>query len=151
MMWDKFKTNNERFEFAFNFGIATIVVACPCALGLATPTAVMVASGIAANFGILIKGAEVLQKINDIDTVVFDKTGTLTSGRPRLKDMIIMPKAYNFSMKKAMYEEHRFLLFLTYLIEKQSEHPIAETIIRYVKRKLVDEDYKSISVNSIDS
>ena len=66
--------------FAFNFGVSTLVIACPCALGLATPTAVMVGTGIAASLGVLIKGGEILQKMNTITTVIFDKTGTLTAG-----------------------------------------------------------------------
>ena len=77
-----------RFIFAFNFGISTLVIACPCALGLATPTAVMVGTGIAASFGVLIKGGDVLERINGITTVVFDKTGTLTAGRPEVSDLI---------------------------------------------------------------
>ncbi len=77
-----------KFHFAFSFGISTLVIACPCALGLATPTAVMVGTGLAASYGILIKGGDVLEKISSITTVVFDKTGTLTSGCPQVKDII---------------------------------------------------------------
>jgi Cu+-exporting ATPase len=77
-----------KFVFAFNFGISTLVIACPCALGLATPTAVMVGTGIAASFGVLIKGGDVLERVNNITMVVFDKTGTLTAGTPLVKDII---------------------------------------------------------------
>ena len=80
--------DGNRFVFAFNFGISTLVIACPCALGLATPTAVMVGTGIAASFGIIIKGGDVLERTNDITTVIFDKTGTLTDGVLQVKDFI---------------------------------------------------------------
>ena len=76
------------YQFAFNFGISTLVIACPCALGLATPTALMVGTGVAAGFGILIKGGETLEKMSLITKVVFDKTGTLTSGLYSVKQIV---------------------------------------------------------------
>ena len=76
---------HNRFVFAFNFGISTLVIACPCALGLATPTAVIVGTGIAASNGIIIKGGDVLERTQDITTVIFDKTGTLTNGELQVK------------------------------------------------------------------
>ena len=84
-----------KFSFAFTFGISTVIIACPCALGLATPTAVMVCSGIAANLGILIKGGNILEKASKIDTVVFDKTGTLTEGIPEVTNVVRYDEKYN--------------------------------------------------------
>ena len=94
------------------------MVACPCALGLATPTAVMVGTGIAASFGVLIKGGDVLEKINGITTVVFDKTGTLTSGTPVVKNFIDV--AQKFKIELPAYQQdikYEDLLHLIYLSE----------------------------------
>ena len=125
-----------RFQFAFNFGISTLVIACPCALGLATPTAVMVGTGIAASFGVLIKGGDVLERINNITTVVFDKTGTLTSGAPIVKDFIDVAKKFKYELP-SYQQNFNFddLIHLTYLSEGQSEHPLAKAICKYCTEK----------------
>lgn len=114
--------NTSKFKFCFNFGISTLVIACPCALGLATPTAVMVGTGLAASYGILIKQADILEKVQQIDTVVFDKTGTLTSGKPQVKDLVKCSQF--FRLKQAISDDTR-LYEIAYLAEKTSEHPIA--------------------------
>ena len=75
-----------------------MVIACPCALGLATPTAVMVGTGIAAKFGVMIKGGSVLEKINSITMVVFDKTGTLTNGCPEVRDLVDLAKKFKIEL-----------------------------------------------------
>jgi Cu+-exporting ATPase len=99
---------------------AVIVIACPCALGLATPTAIMVGTGIGAKSGILIKGGEPLEMASKINAIVFDKTGTLTNGKPQVTDVVSLS---NLSEKK--------LLAISASLEKQSEHPLAEAIYSY--------------------
>lgn len=121
---------SSRFQFAFNFGISTLVIACPCALGLATPTAVMVGTGIAASLGILIKGGDVLEKISSVTMVVFDKTGTLTSGAPAVQDLVSVREA--FKVAEAC-DDKDFLLFVAYLAEKGSEHPLAKAVIKKIE------------------
>lgn len=111
------------FVFAFNFGIATLVVACPCALGLATPTAVMVGTGVGAEHGVLIKGGEPLEAAHNIDTILFDKTGTLTVGEPVVTDVVILSK-------KLSAEE---LIVMAGSAELGSEHPLSKAIIDYAK------------------
>ncbi len=102
--------------------IATLVIACPCALGLATPTALVVGTGIGAKRGILIKTGEAIERLKDVDTVVFDKTGTLTLGRPEV----------SYVWSKLTIEE---FLKIVSSIEYNSEHPIAKAIVDYAKRK----------------
>ena len=120
--------NNEqdsKFIFGFNFGISVLVVACPCALGLATPTAVMIATGVAARFGILIKGGNVLESLSNIKTVVFDKTGTLTEGKPR----VLFFNTYT----EVFSEEEIFTLVQS--VESKSEHAIAKSICNYTNKE----------------
>lgn len=102
--------------FALSIFIAVLIVACPCALGLATPTAIMVGIGKGAEHGILIKGAQALEAARKLDTVVLDKTGTLTVGEPAVTDLIAP-------------DEDRLLLFAA-SAERLSEHPLAEAVIR---------------------
>jgi len=102
--------------------IAVLVIACPCALGLATPTSIMAGSGRAAEFGILFKGGEHLETTHHIDTVVVDKTGTVTNGKPELTDVIVA---------NGVVEEE--LLSLIGAAEKQSEHPLAEAIVKGIQ------------------
>ncbi|MDY6795373.1 MAG: heavy metal translocating P-type ATPase [Actinomycetota bacterium] len=106
------------FNFALINFVAVLVIACPCALGLATPTAIMVGTGKGAELGVLIKGGEILERAGSLDVVVFDKTGTLTWGRPRVTDLIALPGV----------DEGR-LLVLAASAERGSEHPLAGTML----------------------
>lgn len=105
--------------FALSIFIAVLVIACPCALGLATPTAIMVGTGKGAEYGVLIKGGEALETTHKIKTIVFDKTGTITEGRPEVTDIIAAPGV-----------EKNELLQLAASAEKGSEHPLADAIVR---------------------
>ena len=105
-------------HFCLSIGIAVLVISCPCALGLATPVAIMVGTGKAAEYGILIKSAEALETLHKVDTVVLDKTGTVTEGRPRLTDLLCLGDTT---------EEE--LLCLAASVEKLSEHPLAHAIV----------------------
>jgi Cu+-exporting ATPase len=106
---------------AFAAAVAVLIIACPCAMGLAVPTAVMVATGKGAELGVLIKGGEALQRAGAIDTVVLDKTGTVTEGRPTVTDVIGAPDATR---------DERALLALVAAVEASSEHPLADAILR---------------------
>lgn len=115
----------EGFEFALTTGIAVLVISCPCALGLATPVAIMVGTGKGAENGILIKSAESLELLHLVDTVVFDKTGTITEGKPRVTDVL------------NICEENEFWRIAGSL-EKNSEHPLADAVNDRVKNEKVD-------------
>ncbi|HWI17456.1 MAG TPA: heavy metal translocating P-type ATPase [Vicinamibacterales bacterium] len=105
---------------AMTAAVAVLIIACPCAMGLAVPTAVMVASGRGAAAGVLIKGGEPLEKLAGVDTVVFDKTGTLTEGRPTVVDALIVNEAER---------ESSFAMIAA--VESKSEHPLAKAVVAY--------------------
>lgn len=116
------------FSTALSFGILSfvgiLVIACPCALGLATPTAIIVGIGKGAEHGILIKNAESLEKLSIINTVVFDKTGTITKGQPEVTDLVVKNKELS----------EKDLLQLAGSIEQFSDHPLAQAIVARAKR-----------------
>lgn len=122
--------SGQSFEFALSMGIAVLVISCPCALGLATPVAIMVGTGKGAENGILIKSAESLELLHSVDTVVLDKTGTITEGKPRVTDIV-------------SYIDENKLFKIAGILEKNSEHPLAEAIMEKVKERNIQlEDSK---------
>ncbi len=114
---------------AFAAAVAVLIIACPCAMGLAVPTAVMVSTGKGAELGVLIKGGEALQRAGDIDTVVLDKTGTVTEGRPTVTDVVVTPGDDRFAGDDGIAS----LLSLVGAIEGSSEHPLADAVVRHAK------------------
>jgi Cu+-exporting ATPase len=114
------------FAFALTVFVAVLIIACPCALGLATPTAVMMGSGLAAKHGILIKSADALEKAQKINEVIFDKTGTLTKGEPEVIDIIEI----NADKKK--------VLQFAASAEKNSEHPLAQAVVKKAKENNIE-------------
>lgn len=117
----------QSFEFAFNCAVSVLVISCPCALGLATPVAIMVGMGKAAEYGILIKSAESLERLHSVDTVVLDKTGTVTSGRPKVTDVEVFA---NLSEKD--------FLSIAASIEQGSEHPLAGAVVNKAKEEGIE-------------
>ncbi len=113
------------FEFALARAISVLVISCPCALGLATPVAIMVSTGKAAEFGILIKSAAALETLGSVDTVVLDKTGTITEGHPRVTDVIPLGQT----------QSEKALLEIAASLEAASSHPLAEAIVSYANEK----------------
>jgi len=125
-VWMLFVTPGD-FGGALEKMIAVLVIACPCALGLATPTSIMAGSGRSAEYGILFKGGEHLEATHRLDTVILDKTGTVTNGKPVLTDVIVAD---------GFHEEE--ILRLVGAAEKNSEHPLAEAIVEGIKEKKID-------------
>ena len=112
-------------DIAFQAAVATLIIACPCALGLATPTALLVGTGRGAQLGLLIRGPEVLERSRALDTIVLDKTGTLTSGEMTVTSII------------ATHTEDS-VVALAAAVEKGSEHPLAQAVLRYAHSKNVE-------------
>jgi Cu+-exporting ATPase len=116
--------SGESLLFSLTIFIAVLVIACPCALGLATPTAIMVGTGKGAEYGILFKGGEALETAHKINTVIFDKTGTITEGKPEVTDVITINGI-----------ERNLLLQVAASAEKGSEHPLGEAIVRFAENE----------------
>ena len=135
-VWFFFATNLGINTALINF-IAVLIIACPCALGLATPTALIVGIGKGAQNGILIKNAESLERFHKVDVIIFDKTGTLTSGKPKVT-----------SVEAFGIDNHELIKFAASL-ETRSEHPIAHSIVEYSKEQNIDlaevEEFESLT------
>ena len=154
------------FEFALEIGISVLVISCPCALGLATPLAIMVGTGKGAENGILIKSAESLEELHNVDTVVFDKTGTITEGRPVVTDILtnidIIQESFskNSNIKYVgnisnVEDTKRTFLAYAASIEKSSEHPFALAILEKAKEENIElfdtKDFEAISGRGIEA
>ena len=109
-------------SYALVAGVSVLIIACPCAMGLATPTSIMVGTGRAAEMGVLFRKGDALQQLTSVDVVALDKTGTVTQGRPELTDLVLVDGF-----------ERAEVLALVAAVEAQSEHPIAEAIVRTAK------------------
>jgi Cu+-exporting ATPase len=133
-------------EFSLSIFISVLVIACPCALGLATPTAIMVATGKGAENGILIKGGGALETTHKINTIIFDKTGTLTEGKPEVTDIIVLDEADFAALKPESADDPAgenappapakdMLLQIAASAEKGSEHPLGQAIVNGAQNK----------------
>jgi Cu+-exporting ATPase len=122
VVWFSLSPAESRLPLALVSFVAVLIIACPCALGLATPTAIMVGTGKGAEHGVLIRSAEALEKAYKVDTVLLDKTGTITQGEPAVTDFVACPG----------YTEAQ-LLPLVAAVEQHSEHPLAAAVVRYAE------------------
>ena len=131
-------------EFSLSIFISVLVIACPCALGLATPTAIMVGTGKGAENGILIKGGEALETAHKINTIVFDKTGTITRGKPAVTDVLTTGGI-----------QADYLLQITAAAEKASEHPLGQAIVQEAQEKMLElpkvESFEAIPGRGIEA
>lgn len=120
---------------AFAAAIAVLVIACPCAMGLAVPTAVMVATGRGAEFGVLIKGGEALQRLEKVDTVVLDKTGTITAGHPQVTDVVLASPGSAEGVPLSSTGREDQVIRVAAALERASEHPLAEAVLNYARER----------------
>jgi Cu+-exporting ATPase len=121
-----FLADSAAFPRAIAAAVSVLIIACPCAMGLAVPTAVMVATGRGAELGLLIKGGEILQRAGDVDTVVFDKTGTVTEGAPTVERVIALAAADDGGILRTASS-----------LERHSEHPVGAAVVRAAVEKKV--------------
>ena len=123
ILWLTIGASSLGFSAALSYGmysfVSVLVIACPCALGLATPTAIIVGVGKGAERGILIRNAEALETLSHVDTVVLDKTGTITKGKPEVTDIIVLDNVWT----------EKEILRISASIEKLSEHPLADAVV----------------------
>lgn len=138
-----FFIGNESLEFSLNILISVLVIACPCALGLATPTAIMVSTGKGAENGVLIKSGVALEEAHKVNTIVFDKTGTITEGKPKVTDIVL-----------TSIKEYELLKFAA-AAEKGSEHPLGEAIVKEAEDRNIKlpqiKDFNSIPGEGINT
>ena len=134
--------------FALIIAISILVIACPCAVGIATPAAVMVGTGKAAENGILIRDGAALEICHKLDVIIFDKTGTLTRGEPSVTDLVLQKPAIKMLANPRPIEDERDLLLIAAIAETRSEHPLAQAIVRRAKELGLEipepEDFEAI-------
>jgi Cu+-exporting ATPase len=121
---------------AFAVAVTVLIIACPCAMGLAVPTAIMVSTGKGAQAGILLKGGEALQRAGDVDTVVLDKTGTVTEGRPSVTDVLVPGTGADVDPPNPSSEAE--VVRLAAAVEALSEHPLGEAVVRFANERGLD-------------
>lgn len=141
ILWQIFGPEGQKTLFAFVNAVAVLIVACPCALGLATPMSLMVGIGKGAKNGILIKNAEALEQMNKVNVLITDKTGTLTEGKPSLEHIETVDK------------DEKFILKLAYSLNQNSEHPLSNAVIKKAKAESITpekvEQFENISGKGI--